>query len=212
MTLSRTWAIAWAIVAGFVVFLAGVVTISDQWDEVEQLLGWMFPLPLLILLLVSNAVFVGLYLHERRRKSPKTYGEVSAEEKEARRERKEETRLATTQVLNELASNRRLAEAALGKGGMSRTPATEAWIQHRGTLGRLRQVEGAYAAAVEAYDAFADLDSADIGAGYSHIEDGEFNAAIEKAQRAEEQLKSVQFAIEGPLRARWAVLDPLRDD
>jgi hypothetical protein len=97
-----------------------------------------------------------------------------------------------------------LAEAALGKGGMQRQPADEAWATYRSVLARLPDTGGALAVAQEAYDAFAHLDAMDLGAGYSHIADDEFNAAIVKAKKAEMDLNSLAFWIEGP-RARFQI-------
>lgn len=196
----------WPIVVAVAIIIgaiAGILAIANDWDTVERFLDWIYPQPLLILLTFAAVAFAGLYARERRRKAPKSYKQVSEEQKRARAEQEAEARQAVILIRNEIASNRRLVETGLERGGMQLRSSDEAWNTYSPVLARLPDAGGALAVAQEAHDAFAHLDSADLGIGISPAE-AEFKAAIEKARTAEKDLDSLAFWIEGT-RARWQV-------
>ena len=207
MRIERIAAIV-GIVVGIPSLIVALFAISDNWGKIETAAEAIYPLPLLLVLVLVTVGFAGLFANERRRKPPVEPPianlEISREPEGLGTEQKAEARQAVTLIRNEVASNRRLAVAAIGRGGMSLRRSNEAWVAYKGFLARLPDTSEPLAVAQEAYDAFEHLDALDIGAGYSNIADDEFNAAIEKAERAEASLNNLASWIEGT-RSRWQI-------
>jgi hypothetical protein len=203
VTFTRTW----AIVGGVVLVIGGVaavLAIADDWSTVEQFTSWLYPLPLVILLALATGSLTGMYVRERRRTAPKTYGQLSADKKEQKARAKVEARRTITLILNEVASNRRLMETSSSTDPPSRFPQSENWIAHRHALAELPEASNAYALTTEAYDALADIDDLLRPLSTRVPTNNELHAAAEKAGAAEAALRNLLGFIEGP-RTRWAV-------
>jgi len=99
------------------------------------------PLPLIFALVLAFLLVTGLYVRERSRKTPKTMRQVSADQKDARDQRKAEARRTITLIKNEIASNRRRLQSAVGVGELTRTTEDENWVAHRHTLAELPDSE-----------------------------------------------------------------------
>ena len=69
----------WAFIAGAILLITGALGIAKGWDEVERFLEWVCPLPLVILLTLTNVALAALYARELRRKNRNTSVEVSAD-------------------------------------------------------------------------------------------------------------------------------------
>jgi H+/Cl- antiporter ClcA len=116
VTFTRTW----AIIVGVITAVAGLLAIASEWETVERFLDWFYPLPLLISLCLALLGVTALFVRERGRTTPKTMREVSAEQKESREQWKVDARRTITLILNEVASNRRIAENSLSRGALTR--------------------------------------------------------------------------------------------
>ncbi len=196
-----------AIIGSVLGAIVALFAITDNWDKVETAADAIYPLPLLMVTLCAFVLVTSLYVRERRRKRPITYREASAEDRQRRErieQKKAEARRTVTLIKNEVASNRRLMEAASSQDPPTKFTQRENWIAHGHVLAKLEDAGRAYALTVEAYDAFDVVDHLLTYPSARNPTTNELHAATGKAELAEAALENFLGFVEGP-RTRWAI-------